>query len=236
MPSKLVRIVLDLTSNNFIVEYGERRIPGLTKAQQKELDHLNEELIGYSDFTAAENLDSEKRQQLMEKKRRLTELAEKEVLEHFEWYPVEQHLIESLLIVVSPNQLHVYVENLPPNLMEKILEPQITLNFGMGQEPAPVPSVTEEQPIPPQDNLGILKNRTPKELRVIGVIAQDTPEWIDFVTVKEEQPDMIFVRPHRFLKDDWAPINRALRAAFGPDCWKSEGKGDSEAHWRIEVR
>lgn len=232
MPSKLVRIVLDLASNNFIVEYGERRTPGLTETQQKEMDHLNEELIGYSDFATAEELDSEERQQLMEKKKRLTELDEMEIMERFEWYPVEQHLIESLFIVVSPNLRHTYVENLPSNLIEKLLQPQITLNFGAGQTPISAPSAAES---PPLDDPGALQSCTPNELRVIGVIAQDTPRWPDFVAIKEEDPGIVFVRPHKFLKDDWTPINRALRAAFG-DCWKSGGRGDASAHWQIQVQ
>lgn len=232
MPSKLVRIVLDMTSNQFIVEYGERRIPGLTPAQQEEMKQLNEELMEFSDFATAEELDSEKRQQLMEKKKRLAKLAEMEVEEHFEWYPIEHHLIESLFIVVSPNLRHTYVENLPPNLIEKLLQPQITLNFGTGQGAISVPSATEA---PPPDDSGGLQSHTPNELRVIEVIAQDTPKWPDFVAIKEEKPNVVFVRPHTFLKDDWTPINRALRAAFG-DCWKSKGRGDASAHWEIEVK
>ena len=45
MPSQLVRIVLDIASNNFIVEYGERRVAGLTQSQQNEMKQLNEDLF-----------------------------------------------------------------------------------------------------------------------------------------------------------------------------------------------
>lgn len=234
MPSKLVRIVLDKTSNQFIVEYGERRTPGLTQPQQKEMDQLNKELIGYSDFTLAEELGSEERQQLMEKKRRLTELAEMEVREHFEWYPIEKELIESLLIVVRPGYLHVYVENLPDSLLDKILEPQITLNVSTGPpwvEDA-VPTHPKEDPV---DEPGALEGRTPNELAVIGVMLPNTPKWHDYVKV-EEIEGIVHVTPHKFLGDDWRPINRALRAVFGQDVWKSKGQGDSGAHWECEVR
>lgn len=233
MPSKLVRIVLDLTSNQFIVEYGERRIPGLTPAQQEEMKQLNEELMEFSDFALAEKLEDEEQQALMAKKKRLMELAELEVGEHFEWYPIEAHLIESLFIVVSPNLRHTYVENLPPNLIEKLLEPQITLNFGTGQGPISVTSATEASP---PDDLGDLQSHTPNEIEVIGVIAQDTPNWPDFVAIKEEKPGVVFVRPPRYLKDDWTPINRAIRAAFGGDCWITKGKGDTTAHWECKIK
>lgn len=233
MPSKLVRIVLDLTSNNFIVEYGERHIPGLTPAQQGEMDQLNEELMEFSDFALAEKLEDEEQQALMAKKRRLVELTEMEAVERFEWYPIEQHLIESLFIVVSPNLRHTYVENLPPTLIEKLLQPQITLNFGAGQSPISVTSAAES---PPLDDPGNLQSHTPNELRVIGIIAQDTPKWPDFVAIEEEEPGIVFVRPHRFLKDDWGPINRALKAVFGSKCWKSLGSGDASAHWECEIK
>ncbi len=229
MPSKLVRVVLDLTGNHFIVEYGERQIPGLTPAQQKEMKQLNEELIEFSDFTLAEKLEDEEQQALMAKKKRLVELTEMEKMEHFEWYPVEQHLIESLFIVVSPKLRHTYVENLPPMLIEKLLNPQITLNFGTGQ--SPISSTSAVEVSPPPDDAGALQGRTPRELRVIGVIAQDTPRWPEFVAI-EEEAGVVFVRPHDFLGDDWAPINRALKV-FGINCWKSKGKGDASAHWEI---
>lgn len=241
MPSKLVRIVLDKTSNQFIVEYGERRTPGLTQPQQKEMDQLNKELIGYSDFTLAEELGSEERQQLMEKKRRLTELAEMEVREHFEWYPIEKELIESLLIVVRPGYLHVYVENLPDSLLEKIMEPQVTINVSSGPlaqgtaTPIPLDEEEREEARKWQDEPGALEGRTPNELAVIGVMLPNTPKWHDYVKV-EEIEGIVHVTPHKFLGDDWRPINRALRAVFGQDVWKSKGQGDSGAHWECEVK
>lgn len=232
MPSKLVRIVLDLAGNHFIVEYGERQIPGLTPAQQEEMNQLNEELIEFSDFTLAETLEDEEQRALMAKKKRLMELTEMETVEHFEWYPIEAHLIQSLLIVVQPRMLHTYVENLPANLLDKILKPQITLNFGTGQSPI---SSTNAEVSPPADDPGALQGHTPKERRVIGVIAQNTPRWTEFVSIEEEEPGTVFVRPHDFLGDDWIPINRSLKA-FGINCWKSKGKGDSSAHWQCRVK
>jgi len=235
MPSQLVRIVLDIASNNFIVEYGERRVAGLTQSQQNEMKQLNEDLMEFSDFALAENLEDEQRQELMEKKKRFEELAEKEVMEHIEWYPLEQHLIETLLIVVSPRLRHTYVENIPPKLLDRIMDPQITLNI-TGQPISTLPSVSqpeqEAEVIVPRDNdMGALQAHTQAELAVIRVIAPDMPEWADLLTVKEEG-DSVFIRPNAFLAERWNPINRALREVYG-ECWKSTGKGDKSAHWEV---
>jgi len=246
MPSKLVRIVLDMTSNNFIVEYGERRRPGLKETEQEELSKLGQELHGFSDFTLAENLSDAERQEMMKKRKRFEELSMKETEEHFEWYPIEPHLIESLLVVVEPNMRHTYVENLPSNLISKIMDPQkIIVNVGKEEEypeniplefsqvHADVSGLTEEKEIDDLEDSPLL-SLTPKERKVIVIIAQDTPNWQDLVTIKEVAPGIVQIKPKSFLKDAWKPINRALREAFG-DCWKSKGAGDKDAHWTCEL-
>ena len=242
MPSKLVRVTLDMAGNHFIVEYGERRAAGLTQAQQEERDQLNEDLIEFSDFTLAEDLEDEERKGLMVKKKRLEELSEMEEMEHIEWYPLEDHLINSLLVVVSPRQIHTYVENIPAYLLDRILDPKgnVTINVGAGA-PQPWPeALTKEEreeiaekhglEIP---DMGGLESRTDAERTVITIIAQDTPQWVDIVTIREER-GIVFVRPNKFLKDLWNPINVALREIYG-ECWKSDGRGDKDAHWECPV-
>lgn len=241
MPSQLVRIVLDMASNNFIVEYGERRVAGLTQAQQKEMKQLNEDLIEFSDFTLAEQLGDEERQALMVKKKRFEELAEKETMEHFEWYPVEQHLINSLLIVVSPQMSHTYVENIPGYLLDRIMDPKgnVVINIGAPSDgtvpPLDVGKTLEEHGLPPElaEDVGALQSHTQAELTVIRTIAPDMPGWADLLTVKEEG-DSVFIRPNAFLAERWNPINRALREVYG-ECWKSTGKGDKSAHWQVPI-
>lgn len=242
MPSQLVRIVLDMASNNFIVEYGERRVAGLTQAQQEEMKELDADLIEFSDFTLAEQLGDEERQALMVKKKRFEELAEKETMEHFEWYPVEQHLINSLLIVVQQNMFHTYVENLPSYLLDRILDPKgnVTINVSSGLPAEPFnlednlkKHGIEQEAKVPVDDVGALQAHTQAESTVIRVIAPDMPEWADLLTVKEEG-NSVFIRPNAFLAERWNPINRALREVYG-ECWKSTGKGDKSAHWQVPI-
>ena len=244
MPSKLVRIVLDMAGNHFIVEYGERYAPGLTQAQQEERAILIEALEGFSDFATAEKLDDEDRKGLMISKERLVKLNEMEEMEHIEWYPLEEHLVNSLLIVVSPGQPHTYVENMPVYLLDRILDPKgnVTINVGAAGAPhdQPVPpldiaKVIEDQGLPPElaENVGDLQSHTEAESAVITAIAQDTPNWADLITVRENpERRLVFVRPNKFLGDLWKPINRALRELYG-ECWISEGTGDRDAHWEI---
>lgn len=238
MPSKLVRVTLDMAGNHFSVEYGERRAAGLTQAQQKERVILIEALEGFSDFSTAEKLGDEDRKGLMISKERLEKLNEMEEMEHIEWYPIEAHLINSLLVVVSPGQLHTYVENIPAYLLDRILDPKgnITVNIDSEAKKSKALVTPEDEKTgdgwPEEEpDLGDLQSHTDAEREVIKVIAQDTRNWADLVTVREmPERRLVFIRPHKFLGPLWKPINVALREIYG-DCWKSEGTGDKDAHW-----
>lgn len=244
MPSSLIRVVLDIVSNNFIVEYGERYAPGLTQTQQEERAKLIEDLKEFSEFTSAEKIEDEDRRGLVEKKKRLVALNEMEEVEHIEWYPVEEHLIQSLLIVVSPKLIHTYVENLPTYLLDRILDPKgnVTINVGslpesLEQTPPEIAKTLEDQGLPPEillkDDQGDLQSHTVAELAVIKVIAQDTPGWADLLTVRENpERRLVFVRPNKFLGPKWKPINRALQELYD-ECWYSAGSGDKDAHWEV---
>ena len=240
MPSNLVRVTIDKETNGFTVEYGEETLPGLTDLEEIEFKQLNEDLIEYSDFTEAENLEDEERKQLMEKKKRLEELVEKRVREHVNWYPIEGGLIESLLIILSPRVRHTYVENLPEELLDKIMDPSITLNVSTGPpwvEGAsrfPVGPPKHEEKETPADDVGALEGVTTKELKIIEVLASAKANWTEYVSV-EEKEGVVYVRPHKFLGDVWGPINAALKKAYG-DPWKSKGSGDREAHWEIDIK
>jgi len=231
MPSNLVRITLDKKATSFTVEYGDRQQPGLTAGEEEEFEQLNEELMEYSDFTVAEELEDEARQQLMEKKKRLEELAEKKIREHIDWYPIEEDLVESLLIVCGPEIRHTYVENLPSYLLDRILDPKFTLNISYPPQGEPMrPSEKDEGSSHPQTGLD---GRTANELKVIKVVSSANPSWNDYVSVKEED-GVVYVRPHKFLGDIWGPINTALKESFG-DTWKSKGTGDKQACWQCKV-
>lgn len=233
MPSNLVRVTIDKKSVSFTVEYGDKRQPGLTKSEEKEFKQLNEDLIEYSDFTSAESLEDEERQQLMEKKKRLEELTEMKTQEHVDWGIVDEDLIDTLLIVCNPDVRHTYVENLPPYLLDRILDPQFTLNISALQQGEPEATPLKREEDTPADLVSPLEGVTPNELKVIQVLVTAKANWSEYVSVKEEN-GIVYVRPHKFLGDNWGPINAALKTAYG-DPWKSGGKGDKQAHWAVEV-
>ena len=233
MPSNLVRVTIDKKSVSFTVEYGDKRQPGLTKSEEKEFKQLNEDLIEYSDFTSAEDLEDEERKQLMSKKKRLEELTEMKTQEYVDWGTVDEDLIETLLIVCAPRTRHTYVENLPPYLLDRFLDPNFTLNINTLQqgEPEATPLKKDEGPTHPRAGLdGVTTN----ELKVIQVLITAKSNWSDYVSVKEED-GIVYVRPHKFLGDVWGPINAALKKAYG-DPWKSGGTGDKSAHWEVEIK
>jgi hypothetical protein len=231
MPSNLVRVTIDKKKMGFTVEYGDKRQPGLTELEEKEFKQLNEDLIEYSDFTSAESLEDEERQQLMEKKKRLEELTEKKTQEHVDWGIVDEDLIETLLIVCGPETRHTYVENLPPYLLDRILDPKFTLNINAPQGVPEATPLKDEGPTHPRAGL---EGVTTNELAVIQVLITAKTNWVDYVSVKEEN-GIVYVRPHKFLGDIWGPINAALKKAYG-DPWKSGGAGDKQAHWEVEIK
>ena len=241
MPSNLVRVTIDKKSEMFTVEYGEKQLLGLSEREETELKQLNEDLIEYSDFTEAENLEDEARQQLMSKKKRLEELTEKRAQESVNWHPVDEELIDTLLIILSPQMRHTYVENLPPQLLEKLLEPQMPFNFGtmaaaVKEETKPeIPPEKEDEGVSHPRTEEALKGVTAKELKVIEVLVTAKSNWTEYVSVKEED-GVVYVRPHKFLGDDWGPVNAALKKAYGESTWKSKGAGDRDAHWEVEIK
>lgn len=259
MRNELVRITLE-EGTEFTVEYGKKQLPGLTPEEEKEVEQLNKELIEYSDFTAAEALEDEARQQLMEKKKRLEELAEKKKQEHVDWYPIED--IETLLIICRPTHRHTYVENLPVDLIKKLTEPQMTFHFGDWkpdlQFSLPCPLIEQctsrvrgskcgsiahkdcEEFIRMtkarariQDDPGALEGRTQKEQDVIYVVSGANSSWDDYVTI-EEKNGIVFITPKKFLGQIWGPINTALKESYG-DIWISKGTGDKDAHWEAKL-
>lgn len=226
MPSELVRLTLDKESNKLIVEYGARHQPGLEEAEWEEKQALEQELMEYQDFTTAENLDDEKRQKLMEKKQRYEKLQAKEKEMHVIWVPVEAKLIESVLLIYEPETLPVYIENLPSQMLKKLMEPQLTLNLGPLEK-----GILGAPSFPTGPNKIMGQTRMRKVLDVLNTVSATWADWIDVT----EEGGTVYVRPRKFGKENWPPINEALKAAFGKDIWKSKGKGDRQAHWEIRI-
>lgn len=224
---ELVRVTMDRDSLNFIVEYGSRQKAGLSAEESDEYKKLNDELLGYSDFAAAEERLEDDRQGLMEKKRRFEELRDKAEIAHVEWVPEDPKNIESLFILLRPDNLPTYIENLPGFMLDKLISPNLNIQMATITFGPDFP--------PPPGNMGALEVGTPLKQTVLQVLATARSDWAKLVEVFDLPDGSVKVKPRKFLEEAWTPINNMFRERFG-DVWKSKGKGDKEAHWLIPAR
>lgn len=243
MVSKDIRIAINRFQPDHIVEYGEWVTRTLTPEEQEELDALNEELLEYSDFTTAAELEDEKMQEIMGKRKRLEELEALRTGEpRLKWKVQDPHEVVSVLLLVRPNHLPVYIEGLTNEMVEKLLEPQLTLNIGPGGGAQPLPSQVQT---PPGDDIRFSEIKA-----AIGSIegVPTGPDlrgktWLDIVVISKENPavgkeagqttlnEMIYVMPVKYLQDDWGPINDRLKEIFGDRTdWHRAGK---TSHWTV---
>lgn len=220
MPPQLIRITFRRNAPSWIVEYGFEMKRELTEAEKQEYQQLNDELMDFQDFTTA-NILTPERQMFMEKKKRfevLQNLAEKVEIE---WQPVNTGEIEAILLVIQQNELPTYVENLPKELLNKLFSANLTIqsaNIVVGSQSLP----TGPSPVAPLERVG-------------AILTEADKGWQELVTIKQEG-DFIIVRPKRFLKEKWGPLNVTLKKYFGNEVWISEGKNDKNAHWRLSMR
>lgn len=234
MPSNLIRITFEFPGQTWITEYGERMVKGLTEEEEIEKQELNEELMGYHDFSSANEMLGKDRKALMTKKERYEELVRMEGEETIVWRIVDPTLIWTTLIILKPEHVNTYVENLPVDLMNKLFSPMLTIesaNINLGvapQQASPQPSH-----VPPSQETSEPLVKDASYAKVTSVLAQAVPDWANQVDVYISNSN-IWVKPKRYLGDGWKPINIALKTAFG-DCWKSKGAKDKDAHWEVPL-
>ena len=248
-----------------LVEYSVQREPGLTQAEQYEFDALAKELgdAKFSDFQKAELLKDADRKMLTEKKKRLEILKLIEAEGRFEYIPLEaKEQPKTILLIARPDAPINYVENMPTWMIDNLFEKNIAINVnptvtipyaGGGGVPVKtaVAATPEEDEYPEEANITYDKPKppptkiqgTPNEQKVINMLntvkgvwpTEDITGWGDLVTVKEETPGLVYVRPKAFMKNAWKPINDEFKTTFG-NVWKSVGKGDRDAHWCVNLR
>jgi len=237
--AKLIRLTLNkLHPTPFLVEYGFKR--ELTPEEEDELEILHQELLEYSDFTTAQEIQDEKRQELMKKKQHLDELeAIKKGELDIIWKP--QTDVSTILLMIRPEYVNIYVENLPGELFDKLLlDTHIHLNVTQALQP--IQQEIDPKNIPkPQTTHGL----DPQILEVIarinsidGMSSEGLP-WIDLVSITLENPapgqqtltNTVYVMPVKFLKKDWPAINTKIKEAYSN---RQEWiRADKESHWRI---
>ena len=258
-----VRITIDFKTNTYTFEYGVQREPGLTPLEAHEVDELSKELKdkNFSDFSKAELLKDSERDVLMKKKRRLEELREMENEGRFEYVSVKD-LPRTLFVLIRPDQPIDCVSNMPDWMLTKLFERVAIINqYAEGQvahaeftpPPGPIEGAkveyrsAENLNTPSQKQVNPLQSGTPNELKVRAFLLTITGPWfpipgadtpknaLDAVSI-EELEGVVHVRPAKFLKDNWKTINEAIKKEWGDKTWKSEGKGDRDAHWVINFR
>jgi len=224
--SNFVRITIDKTSPNFVMEKGTLHPPGLTPEEDKELRELTEELKEFKDFATAEDLENGERRDLLTKRRRQMELRGKQTEDRMEWIQIPT---DSLLAVCRPNRIPTVVENMPEWLFEKIMENEQTVNISIATEVAQETGQEKLSEFHPSPDDAIKK--------VVNILndLELTDNWSQLVSVNDHGNGRVTIKPKGFLQEDWSPINNALKKRFG-DCWKSQGKGDKDAHWLCKVK
>jgi len=249
MPPAHVRITLEtMTPIPITLEYGEPYVRDLTEEEKKELQDLEDLLVSYQDFTTAEDIGNEERQALMGKKKRYEELKAVQLGEpEIRWVPQDTKRLQTLLIMMRAGFVPIYSENTPHELLELMLDPTINISVGgssplpIGQEPIEL-TVEErkkatgvpEDPVIQVENALIDMEGAPK----MGFNQGKT--WLEIVEISTTNPapgqqtltNTVYIMPWRYLKDDWQPINDALKVVFGDNLdWTRAGK---ESYWSVK--
>jgi len=227
-----IRVTYDFENNLIQVEKGTM-LSGLGLEETVVLARLEAELTerGYSDFATAEDMNSDARKEMMVKKKRYEELKERKDIPHTVWEP--QPMPFTLFTIYQPGRGITFVEGMEEWMIEKMRElPTITINTvaqsvdkALNEPPEPDYEYKDQKEEP------VLQGRTKAESRAIRVmLAAGVTDWDDKLTLREYQGNLI-IMPKKFLADNWAPINTALKAEYG-DKWVTRGK---ESAWEIPM-
>jgi len=230
----LVRVALDLVSNQLIIERGSFVKGGaaLSEEEAMELEALRQQLEPYGgDFTSFKDVPPEDVEKIVEAKRRLAALEGLATSdEHLVWTPVADADVRTVVLISTPRTLPIYVENMPPEWIEKLLSQQMIIEnpqiYVGGTAPA-----SRESPPPtsgyPRDPK--LSERGNLVREVIWKLYPENMELFEF----SESAEVVSLLPRKWLDEKWNPIDKALKSRFTDAEWKSKGTGDKMAHWEV---
>ena len=234
----LVRITFDRLSGfkDLQVEYGKVFYRELTPEEKEEMKTLEEHLANFKDFQTAEKLQDDQHKAVLEKKRRLEELKQLPTEPQLEWEMADPQLIDSVFLLIRPQFLTEYAENIPQFLLDRMMKDEeqvVNININ-STAAAPAPKKKEEAEKP------LAKNRVEAELyKIQDKLSED---WESLVTVdvrkgeneRYEGKDTYWIKPITWLQEDYKPIDDMVKGELG-GLWQSKGKGDKDAHWEILV-
>jgi hypothetical protein len=233
--SRLVRITVDLNSNRFMVERGRTEKAAFTEEERRELDSLRDQLEPYGDFTAFKDLSQEEIEKVTRLKKRRAELEKISEAVKTVWEIVPEAEVESVVLIVSPRAIPVYVENMPEGWLERLFTQQLIIESPQIYLGSPGTAPPVARPAPPQDSRGYTPDSglSAKHNKVIETIYKVDPAYLELLEIKPEG-DYVIVHPYEWLGEPWGRIEQALTKQFGESAaWISKGKGDRDAHWEV---
>ena len=225
---KLTRITWSREQpGKFMVETGD--IHELTSEEEAELSSLRDQLEQYGDFVNLGDIPPEEMDELFKAKARRGEL-ESRSSEQITWAAKPEDEVRSIVLVLQPQLLPVYVENLPGEWIDKIFN-SVIIQTAPTQSEAPPPS--------PPIKVGLGERIRTTILAIDGTPKfKDAKNYLDCIDMEEvegrghgQPASHIRITPKKFLEDDWKPINDMLSKVFGKKLtWTTEGKS---SHWKI---
>ena len=254
MPPKLIRITLNRAEpRTHQIEYGESKVEALTDAEQIELEILRKEMKGVVEFRSADKLDSPEELCSSLKRRRLATLEEKLTAETIVWMPQDMVSLEGIntvLLIVRPDWIPVYVENIPSELLDRMFSSTISIGKVF------VSSGEDEKVKHPEDlPEEILNEKDPRKQQVLKVvnniqgISFNKDPWVRLVKFsvgdkgqdfnpaegKHEGhktiPGSLYLQAVKWLAVDWGIINSALSRVYGDKvAWH---RAKNESYWEI---
>jgi hypothetical protein len=236
------------------VEYGRVDVVGLTPEEREDYDTLEKEFgeATKPEFSKAADLADPVKKERIHRQRRYAELDKKLTEPRMIWMPTdEESMPSSVILIMRQGVLPVYIENMPEEMIKKLMSPQIIVEnpqvyMGPQTQAASSPqpqqaAVQQPQTAPPSSPIEQVKAVIS---RLVTPTVSKKP-WISMVSVElvnpaegvwekeETKPNRVYVTPLDFLGDDWRPINVALKGAFGDTKALWFGKFKEQSHWEL---
>lgn len=216
----------------FMVETGE--VQQLTSEEEAELDSLRLQLEPYGEFLNLGEVAQEEMDELFKAKARRAEL-EGRSREQIIWGAKSEDEVRSIVLVLQPLAIPVYVENLPGEWIDKLFKSVVI------QTPTTPQDKKSPLLIPPSMDLGEQIRECLLEIEGSPSFkdASGTPAetYLDCVTIEKVeaahagQASHFKITPRKYLEDDWKPINNKLGEVFGQKLtWTTEGR---QSHWKV---
>ena len=243
------------TPENFLVEYGRMEVVGLTAEERLEYDELGKKFedAPKADFAKAADLLDPKKLAEIQGRRRYAELDKKLIEPQMIWMPVdvEDTLddcgVHTILLIMQEGRLPIYVENMPEEMIKRLMEPQIHIHspqvFMTQIEPTTTkPPATVSPKVETGSNP---MERITAALKAIKEPNSHGKPWEELVNLDAKNPaegiwanqvtaeGRLYILAMKFLGTDWKKMNDTINAVFGTDkvIWHRDLKAQS--HWEV---